>query len=379
MDCVGIRCEGPLGVWIGPLSSWLEQSGCAPGRAQRTVRAFARLSSWMARGGWGVADLDEALIAEHVRAERDRSGSRFPAAFQYLPLATRFLATQGVLVLSDRKSRDRRGVPRSDAGPLTDVLQDLLVWLRSEGYTRGTTVAVTGTAARLGSWMGHGGFGVADMDEVLLEKFLVAQSLGPVCHPSSARRMVTVRKFLIVAGLLDPPPVLVSAPSPATTCLEEWGDYLQFERGVGRGWVAECTNWARAFVERLAAADGRILWSHVDGHMVNAYVATRGRGYSLSSRRHLVVALRSLVRWAFATGRMEQQIAGAILSPPRARPGLPQALTSEQLHALRAAADDRTMLGARDAAIVVMISRLGLRCGEVATLRLEDIDWHHGH
>lgn len=111
MDSVGMRCEGPLAVWIGPLVSWLEQTGCAPGRAQRTVRAFARLSSWMASGGWGVADLDEALIADHVRAERERSGSRFPAAFQYLPLAARFLAAQGVLVLSDRKSRDRGGVP----------------------------------------------------------------------------------------------------------------------------------------------------------------------------------------------------------------------------------------------------------------------------
>lgn len=33
----------------------------------------------------------------------------------------------------------------------------------------------------------------------------------------------------------------------------------------------------------------------------------------------------------------------------------------------------------RDAALVVVISRLGLRCGEVAALRLDDIDWHHGH
>ena len=35
-------------------------------------------------------------------------------------------------------------------------------------------------------------------------------------------------------------------------------------------------------------------------------------------------------------------------------------------------------MGQRDAAILTVLSRLGLRIGEVASLRLEDIDWHNG-
>ena len=36
------------------------------------------------------------------------------------------------------------------------------------------------------------------------------------------------------------------------------------------------------------------------------------------------------------------------------------------------------MLGRGDYAVIVLLARLGLRAGEVAGLRLEDIDWRHG-
>jgi len=37
-----------------------------------------------------------------------------------------------------------------------------------------------------------------------------------------------------------------------------------------------------------------------------------------------------------------------------------------------------TPRGRRDAAVVLVLLRLGLRAGEVARLRLEDVDWRHG-
>ena len=40
--------------------------------------------------------------------------------------------------------------------------------------------------------------------------------------------------------------------------------------------------------------------------------------------------------------------------------------------------DRRTVTGRRDYAILVLLSRLGLRVGEVAALTLDDIDWRHG-
>ena len=47
----------------------------------------------------------------------------------------------------------------------------------------------------------------------------------------------------------------------------------------------------------------------------------------------------------------------------------------QQVTRLLESCDRRTAVGRRDYAIVLLLSRLGLRCGEVAGLDLEDVDW----
>jgi len=45
---------------------------------------------------------------------------------------------------------------------------------------------------------------------------------------------------------------------------------------------------------------------------------------------------------------------------------------------LLASCDRRTLAGLRDYAILLVLTRLGLRAGEVGGLRLDDVDWRHG-
>jgi site-specific recombinase XerD len=374
------ECEGPLGVLSGPLQSWLAVSGCAPERARRTVRAFGRLSSWLAGRDVSLADLDEEVIDEYIRVEQVRSESRFPAAFQYLPLAKRFLAEEGVLTLRGPASRDRGGIPRLAAGPLAEVVVDLVAWLRAGGYARGTAMGVAGTAARLGAWMGEARLGLKDLDDGVLDRFVAAERCGRVSHPSSGRRIVTVRKFLLFAGLLTAVPAHAPVVTPVDEALQAWEQDERADHGVSTTWAREKRRWAGAFLDQVTDVEGQVRWERADVRRVNEYVSAAGQGYSLSSRRHLVSSLRSLLRWAFRTGRLERQISAGVLRPPaRALAGLPKALTPGQVEAIKAAADRGTTIGTRDYAVVVMISRLGLRAGEVASLQLDDIDWHTGH
>jgi integrase len=45
---------------------------------------------------------------------------------------------------------------------------------------------------------------------------------------------------------------------------------------------------------------------------------------------------------------------------------------------LLASCDRRSLVGRRDFAILLLLSRLGLRAGEVAGLQLDDVDWRRG-
>jgi hypothetical protein len=295
---------GPLLMWVGPLDSWLRQVGCSPGRAGRGVNAFVRLSAWMAVRGLGVADLDEDVIDEHIRTERQRSGARFPGAAQYLPLAKKFLAHQGVLVLRAPVSRELGGIPRLPAGPLAGVVGELVAWLRAEGYAPGTTLSVAETAARLGAWMSAENLDVADLDEAVLGRFVTAQTSGAVRHPSSARRIVTVRKFLFATARLtstdSPAPVL----DAVRQCLQAWGRDVAHERGAGQGWIREQTRWARGFLQQVGGLDGQAVGTGL----------MSGRSMSMSPPQAGATRCRRGGTWSRRCGRFWRGLSGPVWS-----------------------------------------------------------------
>jgi integrase/recombinase XerD len=58
--------------------------------------------------------------------------------------------------------------------------------------------------------------------------------------------------------------------------------------------------------------------------------------------------------------------------------GLPRALPPATVAKLLASCDRRTRLGRRDYAMLMLLARLGLRAGEVASMSLDDLGWRAG-
>ena len=57
---------------------------------------------------------------------------------------------------------------------------------------------------------------------------------------------------------------------------------------------------------------------------------------------------------------------------------MPALVTGAEAAALLAACDRTTAQGLRDYAIVLTLTRMGLRAGEIAALTIEDVDWRSG-
>jgi len=135
--------------------------------------------------------------------------------------------------------------------------------------------------------------------------------------------------------------------------------------------------WVRGLLVGLD--DGaRVVWEVLDAGVLNRYVFERAAGCSLASRAYLVDALRSLLRWALAAGRVETDLTPGILRARMSRARLPRGLAPAQVDAMAAAMNPDPVVDARDRAVVVMLARLGLRAGEAAGLSLDDIDWAVG-
>jgi integrase/recombinase XerD len=92
----------------------------------------------------------------------------------------------------------------------------------------------------------------------------------------------------------------------------------------------------------------------------------------------VVAALRAFFRYGAQEGWGPPHLADAIQGPRLyAQEGLPAGPTWAEVGRLFAALDLNRPTDVRDRAILMLFAIYGLRESEVATLRLEDIDWEH--
>jgi integrase/recombinase XerD len=109
------------------------------------------------------------------------------------------------------------------------------------------------------------------------------------------------------------------------------------------------------------------------------FVTSLGDRFSPRTMKNVRTALRSLFRFLRTRGLCDERLELAIPAVAHWRMAtLPKYLTEEQLKRVLTAFDLETPYGRRDHAIVLCLSTLGLRPGEVGQLHLEDIAWRTG-
>src|SRR6202023_3324564 len=93
----------------------------------------------------------------------------------------------------------------------------------------------------------------------------------------------------------------------------------------------------------------------------------------------LTTSLRAFLRYLAVKGRCRAGLADVVPGYAHWRlADLARYLTAEQVNRLIAACDGEVVARRRDRAIVLLLARLGRRAGDVAQLRLEDIEWETG-
>jgi integrase/recombinase XerD len=139
--------------------------------------------------------------------------------------------------------------------------------------------------------------------------------------------------------------------------------YLVDARSFLAGWVDE--DGAR--LDRLGSAD------------VIAFVVGECARRSVAAAKRLVTVLRSLLRFLFVEGLTGQELAAAVPAVAGWRGShLPKGIGSAQVSALLASRGGQGGVDCRDRAILLVLTRLGLRTVEVVRLGLDDIDWRRG-
>ena len=169
--------------------------------------------------------------------------------------------------------------------------------------------------------------------------------------------------------------------APATDVgrvLAEYEAWLLSERGLAEITVVSYLRGARWFALDYLGGDYDQLVG-LGAADVSAAVLGLSPPYSRKSVNVVVVQLRSLLRYLHLKGLVGAPLAQAVpwLAGGRTS-SLPRSLPAGRAELLLASCDRRTLVGARDYAVLTVLVRLGLRRAEVAAMQLSDLDWRHG-
>ena len=258
-------------------------------------------------------------------------------------------------------------------GPFRDGVEQAL---RALEYSEGRVAQLLLLMAHLSRWLDEHGSGVGDLTAEVVEQFFVefrahhrwcrsSRSLAPVLEHLRAIEVVA-------AAEVEP------AQNAEEELLASFQHYLRDQRGLSESTVEAYRNYARICL-RVWWPDGQVAPAELGAADVVAVVRSGVDAMHPPSLRCMVTALRSLLRFFHATGRTSYSLVGAV--PQMAswpRTALPAPVSADAAARLVASCDTATVVGRRDTAILTMLTRLGLRAGEVAALTLDDIDWRAG-
>jgi integrase/recombinase XerD len=154
--------------------------------------------------------------------------------------------------------------------------------------------------------------------------------------------------------------------------------YLREACALANATVVNYAAFVRDFLKHCFGA-GPVKLGRLCASDVVRFVQRRAAGMHLKRAKLMTTALRSFLRYARYRGTLRPDLAAAVPAVANwSMSAIPRAIAPDQVRQLLASIDRRSAAGRRDYAILLLLARLGLRAGEVACLRLDDIDWQAG-
>ena len=351
----------------------LQVLGYSPSLIGKCIRTILHLITWLSANGTGIETLDICILHQFLNHDCDCPGPRgyrknLERARWHLHRFLGFLMETGRVRMPLEIETGSR------------MVESFLQTLVAQGYVHESIVAYRKRCRHFIVWLCLYDVALDEIDDHVLSRFL---SHDCTCvHPhffirtgrfagrnNSRSKIGLFIDYLISTGIAPP------RPPPAS---EESGQYLaRFQvwlrryRGIGDRTIQ---NYHRAM---------RVLLPHL-GDDPDRYSATLIRNtvrhrLETASRelvRRETSALRLYLRFLVLDGLCRPGLVGAVPTVPRQRfSTLPRHLPREDIEHIIASCDRATSMGMRNRAILLLLARLGLRAGDVANLRLNDIDW----
>lgn len=271
------------------------------------------------------------------------------------------------------RSRLYRRLKSGTHGQLVEFYAARLV---EDGLARQGTWRCLNLVDGLLRWIAGTRWKLTDLDEHTIERYLAHRARKQSIQLGDRAALKRLLSVLRQAGTIAPvtlPPVTAQEQT-----FEEFSNYLRTERGLAPTSIIRHWPVIRRFLHEVCPAGTSDL-SEINQDDVTRYVERHARDMSAASGKAMCWSLRGFLRYLQHRGLNPFALAGCVPSVRHWKfTSLPTYLSSAQVQNVLDTCDRTTSLGRRNYAILMMLAKLGLRAGEVATLALDDLNWRSG-
>lgn len=262
-------------------------------------------------------------------------------------------------------------------GAYVDSLATLLL---KQGYSQDSIETRFRVLSDLNQWLGHRKLMLIQFDHQKVTEFLACcRRRLSRCRFRKYRYILnTILEDLRRNGTVPNPPVVKKIVSAIDRVIDTYVDYLNRERGLSPETQKHYGTFIRQFLIECFQSKPVSLQS-IQGKEVYQYVLRHAPSMAPKTAHVMISSLRSFFRFAKLRGKTNHDLASCVPTVANRRLShLPQFIEPAEVQLVLRTVNQKTALGLRDYAILLLLSRLGLRACEIVRLKLDDFDWQKG-
>jgi integrase/recombinase XerD len=267
---------------------------------------------------------------------------------------------------------------RPPEGPLAGHIVSFSQSLREQGYGLWAMKYQVRIAAGFDRWLKQQGVGVRRIGSEHPVLYLRYRHRHQRPHSEDSPALSHFIYFLRSEGVIPSERRSVCRLTPVERTVQAYEQYLREARALAKATIVNYAPFIRDFLQDRFG-DRPVMLSRLCAGDIVKFVQRQVPQLHLKRAKLMTTALRSFLQYVRYCGDTSLDLAAAVpIVANWSMTSIPRGIAADQVRQLLASIDRHTAIGRRDYAILLLLARLGLRAGEVASLELDDIDWRAG-
>jgi integrase/recombinase XerD len=271
----------------------------------------------------------------------------------------------------------REAVRTSAVGPFMDGFVETVARV---GYTAQSLYGLVNGATRFIRYVDDAGVhDVARLRDRHVEEFLATLPTYRCCNGYRMRHVAGTRgshhlmQYLRAIGATPPEPPVVDQYS---WILDEWTTFLRQHQGLAEASVTMYRGKVQPFLADLGDDAAAARFGCLTPQRIAQYLQRQAPRFTRTTRKDLVITLRSFVRFAWSRGYLPRDLSDTLIRVPCfSQDRLPRGPKWTDIAKLLTTVDRSTGQGRRDFAVLLILITYGVRASQLVRLSLDDLDW----